>query len=556
MEIKEKIYDLTREVIQRKESKAISAIADLKLKFDNGNSRKIMDGIIKKVADKIIRPVIDEEETFQGKVKAAESFLKDATLSLKITEENRYSPESKLLNDVIYSKNYTAKTRKPLKEIEDLISIKVEIEDYNLNYVEFYSKLDMALNKKACSYWGKRNSTYEAIAVGDLATVIAGLYVAFEVQKFMNVNKEMVDFIIAKNILEYGVVKTEEDREKIIALGKKYSMPQYELEVDNSMKYTYYMNWWDNDLVNLTTFYAVNKQKGLLVHYQNQDTAEEIITFLKLMYEENKIINDECERVKSLTSNYARSFEEKKNIPLKVKDKMNDNKLLTWFGKVEIDEMCDLDKIGQIEEEFKEFAEYINLAPVKDNALRFRRLGKIRAAGVYYPAPIKCLCVDIRKPSSFIHELLHLIDSNTLENTDLSSLYNFRTIIELYNDAVTKDIDRLDDNNGLKVAFYGKSKYNKDYFFNRAEIFARCGEIFFRRILKVDNSLLKDCTGPVYPEDDLLIKAIDKYYRQIFGDIEKKEKMKVAAVAIPKFNKEEIQKVSYNIEEDGQLTFF
>ena len=74
-------------------------------------------------------------------------------------------------------------------------------------------------------------------------------------------------------------------------------------------------------------------------------------------------------------------------------------------------------------------------------------------------------------------------------------------------------MDQLSD--AVKSTLNGKSKYNIQYFFRRAEIFARCGEIYFTRILKVESSLIKPDLAYAYPESDALDEAIQAYYETL-----------------------------------------
>ena len=44
----------------------------------------------------------------------------------------------------------------------------------------------------------------------------------------------------------------------------------------------------------------------------------------------------------------------------------------------------------------------------KNQSLRFRKLGKLKANGVYYPG-YDTLAVDLDGVSSFIHEMFHIL---------------------------------------------------------------------------------------------------------------------------------------------------
>lgn len=96
---------------------------------------------------------------------------------------------------------------------------------------------------------------------------------------------------------------------------------------------------------------------------------------------------------------------------------------------------------------------------------------------------------------------------------DLSLEVAFNRITVLYKEAFLRHMERLDES--IKGTLNGKSKYNLQYFFRRAEIFARCGEIYFSRILKVESSLIKPDLAYAYPESEPLDRAVKDYYETL-----------------------------------------
>ena len=100
---------------------------------------------------------------------------------------------------------------------------------------------------------------------------------------------------------------------------------------------------------------------------------------------------------------------------------------------------------------------------------------------------------------------------------DLSLEVAFNRITVLYKEAFLRHMERLDES--IKGTLNGKSKYNLQYFFRRAEIFARCGEIYFNRILKVKSSLLEPTLTYAYPESEELNRLIEKYYEQLLNEL-------------------------------------
>lgn len=206
----------------------------------------------------------------------------------------------------------------------------------------------------------------------------------------------------------------------------------------------------------------------------------------------------------------ATAYITKKNIPQSIQSAMKRTAFMDYFKFVEFDEEVDLASVITIEKEFEILNHaYFMGRTFKNVTLRFRKLGKHKASGLYYPT-LHTLCVDIRSPSSFIHEYFHMIDDQL---GDLSLEVAFNSIVGLYKESFLRQMDHLSDT--VKSTLNGNSKYNIQYFFRRAEIFARCGEIYFSRILKVESSLIKPDLAYAYPESEALDKAVKAYFETL-----------------------------------------
>lgn len=210
----------------------------------------------------------------------------------------------------------------------------------------------------------------------------------------------------------------------------------------------------------------------------------------------------------------ATAYITKKNIPAYIDNAMKNSKFLKYFGYVEYDEEVDLEAVSRIEDEFRRLNEQYFLGiSFPDVCLRFRKLGKHKASGLYFPG-FHTLCVDIRSPSSFIHEYFHMLDDQL---GDLSLDVSFVEIVEEYKHAFLDSLPSLDSATVKKL--HGNTKYNLRYFFRRAEIFARCGEIYFNRILKVKTSLLEPDLTFAYPKTQHLDDLIQNYYHVLLEEI-------------------------------------
>ena len=211
----------------------------------------------------------------------------------------------------------------------------------------------------------------------------------------------------------------------------------------------------------------------------------------------------------------ARAFETKKNIPEKTVKAMEESEFNEYFGYVEFDEDVDLEKVSEIAKEFIAFKEtYLPGADVKDNQIRFRRLGKHKALGLYYPS-LKCLCVDINAPSSLIHEFGHLLD---YKYEELSSKFNFYAVRKRYEKVVDAAM-------GDNERWNGNTKYNKSYYLRPTEIFARSFEIYMSRFMGLKNSILETPGGYesfCYPSDEEYLNLVKNYFDEVLATINAK----------------------------------
>jgi len=206
---------------------------------------------------------------------------------------------------------------------------------------------------------------------------------------------------------------------------------------------------------------------------------------------------------KESESEYAKSYMNKAGLPQKTVQAMQTSLLNDFFGFVEYDEDVDLVKAAEVEKMFLAVKEtYLKGFDASRNAIRFRKLGNHNATGLYYPG-VKCLCVDYRHPSSFMHEFGHLID---YECGSLSLEGEFYQIKRLYKDWLAKYED----------SFNKKSKYNIQYYLKPTEIFARSFEIFCHEVLKIENDLLPDkFAEAVYPNDEQYIREVTAYFNSL-----------------------------------------
>ena len=223
----------------------------------------------------------------------------------------------------------------------------------------------------------------------------------------------------------------------------------------------------------------------------------------------------------------ARAYTTKKNIPTHILREMKNSELNNYFGFVEFDEDVDLKLVGKIVEEFKRINHHVfHDFQCKDVSLRFRKLGKHRATGLYYPT-LLTMVVDFRYPQSFIHEYFHLLD-DVLGN--LSLKFDFSPIAMRYQYLLTKRVKESKEEGSSEIILTGK--YDLGYYLRKCEVFARCGEMYLFRNCKVVSSLLKPEETKLfcYPEDKQLNELIEDYYSKLLSSLDnlKKEDRRVA----------------------------
>lgn len=237
--------------------------------------------------------------------------------------------------------------------------------------------------------------------------------------------------------------------------------------------------------------------------------ASFLCKFFKILYQ---VKHEHCIMVSYLKENasdYAKSWQQKKNIPKKMLAAMRDSTYNNYFGYVEYDESCDIEKIAENANEFSAVKD--NFLPFIDcsrNVIRFRRLGNHKAAGLYYPS-LKCLCVDVSNPWSTIHELGHLIDYEYGMLSLQDAFAEIKNFYRLY----------LSD-----VSLPQKGKYNLDYYLQPTEVFARAFELYMVYAKGIHNSLVPGTFTKEYCQEERFIAKVTSYFDNLFTDLSAEHK--------------------------------
>lgn len=557
-----KITDLRREVKKRLTKKGVVDLTEFRLKsidtIENNNKkiRSALDRNLKKIGKTLIDNInkldISEEEKLN---KLSELLVGDISTTIKTTNDEEVKGIVKS-----FSKGKTS-------EIERYFAVEVKEGDTKLSS---YSTLHYEIPKSKEGFFKLRyNGSGNYLPFANFKKIIGTIYFFNKLREYIKKNKKMTTLIYLKYIQLEGIYKNEEYKEMIDELAKEYNLPvikvpkvylkdfiTHRTSFEKLNKSFEYLSWIEkNNYFNLDDIFEYNKRlnANLLYSIKNEKL---VAHFLNHIHDLNAEEEQEVKEEIKLSSDYARSYETKKNIPQKVLNKMKTTKFKNYFGYVEFDELVDLDKLEIIEKEWIDINKKILFPVVKNHSLRFRRLGKHKASGLYFSGA-NAICVDLGGPSSLIHELMHMIDYTILPNTTLSSMFNFRGIVERYRDVANSKVLSMEENSSFKKAWNGKSKYNKSYYLSVKEIFARCGELYINYILGITSSLVDTSNEILYPKGDgFLLELIEKYYSSIIQlTPENKEEYKTASINEINYNSDPFELFSI-ISEAEQITLF
>lgn len=512
------------------------------------------------------------------------------------------SPEANVFTSVVQTVNYTARTRPSIEKLKQSLRVyKITLSDAeneNLNF-SFVSSPDVKLNKKGDNSWRNIKYCRDYIPMHDLGRIAASYLVAKDCTEFAARNKKLIKYLILKLIVSTKVNSNcvgyfKERMESIVPAD---TLASYHLSLDDwktcdhfrmfnqTLQLFNMLEKIEKDEFIMNTLEFIHRRKSYEVEGTviNETTSEYLSVnqlsdihaimvkiIMGAMVLENNNLTAYEEYVKKSMGDYALSFQTKRNIPKKVLDAMDASPLRKYFSFVEFDESVDLNLMKSIENEMMKINDHIGFGDIASTRnkrdLRFRRLGHHKAGGLYYPH-CNCVCIDLDSPGSYIHEMCHMIDHTTYPGMNVSELFEFRFIADRYEELLDDYMLQLDGEHPERKKYCGKSKYNRDYYMMPTEIFARCGEMYFKRTLKMETNLLKSCKGFEYPDDAKLNDLINKFYSEkIFTNVGKsKESKNTGAAAGPgksvasaqiEVEKEKVEILELKVTSNGQLTLF
>lgn len=184
-----------------------------------------------------------------------------------------------------------------------------------------------------------------------------------------------------------------------------------------------------------------------------------------------------------------------------------------WFRKVEVDtekyngNVFDYEKFSEVEKDFAAIYDRLPKTLAKPE-LRFRKLGKHKASGLYSPF-LNIIAVDVRMTNSFVHEYGHYLDFK-YQNNVLSNSSLFAPFIKMYRENLS----------ALNETFC-VSKKMIDYYNIPTEIFARGFELWVHANIVSDSSVIQqsECYNNQidYKAFEVFKEGLFAYFNLIFG---------------------------------------
>lgn len=380
---------------------------------------------------------------------------------------------------------------------------------------------------------GRFNESY---AIKSLAAVMANMFLTSVVYEYTLKNSNLYELVLIEKYINKYYCK--EDKTLTIPADKRYaSIVTEQIEkFHKNLSIIEYKKLEDEHLNFIISKLRLEIVNNKITNLNN----EEILTLMiKDFLIESEQVQVKSKRYHDNLTEYAKSFQEKKNILKEHQEVMKNNMFLKRFSEVELDNIVDLEKFREVEKEFiKLSAEmYIPNSIEAGISFRIKRIQHHKAAGLFYPKPIGCLIIDRDGISSFVHELGHLIDFEE-HDYQLSETIDFKDVYNLYRKNLVEKVGDIKSYKKFKIT--GKPL---SYYLEKAEVFARSFELYHSVIMGVNNSLLKTreeyLSRDEYPvQDQEYMQKVKEYFDRILNNkqismVEQKvEKKKVISKAL------------------------
>ena len=200
------------------------------------------------------------------------------------------------------------------------------------------------------------------------------------------------------------------------------------------------------------------------------------------------------------------------------------------FRKVEIDtqkydgEVFNYEEFSKVEQDFLAVLDKLPQAKTQPE-LKFRRLGKHKAWGIYSPA-LNILAVDVRHTESFIHEYGHYLDFKHGDEV-YSEMSTFFPIIKAYE----KKLSELAEDSKYAQELTAK---RMSYYLIPTEIFARAFELWVSGTIVSDATIIYSTetynSQPEYIAFSHIKELVFSFFNAIFPNVANGNQSSVAAL--------------------------
>lgn len=407
---------------------------------------------------------------------------------------------------------------------------------------------DSSIVQKFCTYYANiRKSTETALEpteVGSLAVDVFGqenVHMAYRTKDILN-DIEGIGYDLAHVVNKikpiYGSLKPKGDADDsslfddqiLLALdgsrlpasidASYHNRTLYLLVVDDAkVKVPYKTNltfWRDRQTKTLTGMVSFSFLELMSIHSEglykicgHYSETRAIARAIKEQYEDALAVNLNARYTTQSTKTIAGVTSDK----IYQDQELNESTafLQLGFSKVEVDTEryqgvdFDKEKFKELENDWLALCNQLPHSKVLPE-LKFRKLGKHKASGLYVPI-LNILAVDVRDSTSFIHEYGHYLDYTYGESGVISSTsHSFKDIRSLYEKSLMKLIDGaylkmkevpkedvLEYRRTEKMLAQAKEIEKKwEYYLTPTEVFARGFELWVFETYSKESELLAD----------------------------------------------------------------
>ena len=511
-----------------------SLLVDFKIRIPNNFHQSSPESTSKSIRNSIakqIRKLLEEFTTFDQVLELANQ-VSFSTNKIKLTLLDGAMEEEKeqYAIELVVSTTQTPKVKGDFsfENYGHALPVRVDLEIFSRNSgrlaeIEGYSSAKSQIKSNrhdVMVYMINKRKKMGSLRLFDLATIMADIYLNNMVEHFVLNNQDLYEYKLGERLLEKNtlyqndvnisnklIVPVQEESQNIFMNAlKKYNMINDDVVIEPDERF---------DTFGEYSVLKFNEDKSQLATMSKFVYYQMLIEMVKQI----NYVKDKVERAIKETSDYARSFQTKKHINKSTQAAMENSVFLSKYGYVELDNDVALEKYFELEKEFQALTTQVYIPKCDNHSFRIKKLGHHRAAGLYYPAPVRATLFDLDYPSAYCHELGHQIDNVLAKGRKLlSEEIEFIRVRELYRELVNEKVESLPNSHPFKAAWEGKTKYNSSYYLLPTEIFARSYELYLHH-KGIKTSFLKASyeLEPEYPKQERFIKAINEYFDKLFS---------------------------------------